>query len=128
MKALKLLVLLGLFFTSCSEGEDFSNHNLTGDYLGSWETNTLIELRMTISANAENDGLVLFISSLANGRDLNIVSETEFQTDRFEENTFSHQLTGTLEGDTLFIENDTYAASDPDQTRKIRKGTFVKQE
>ena len=125
-KLYPLLILTIIILTSCSENSIYEDHPLNGNYLGQWESVVTVTSRFTIEANEEDDGLIFFFS-LNDTIHLNLMSETRFDIDRYERNGFSNYLTGELQGDTLFLENETYTVSDPVNTQTIRKGTFVKQ-
>jgi mRNA-degrading endonuclease YafQ of YafQ-DinJ toxin-antitoxin module len=121
--ALTILIL----FSSCGLGSEFDDHELVGDYLGSWDVSVVpLEIRMSIVPNLMDDGLVLLVSSLADSRGLELINDTEFRIDRFEENGYSREISGELIQDTLFLENESYLVGNPSDII-TNLGKFVKQ-
>ena len=79
-----ILAVWAVLLTSCSKDTGLSEHLLSGNYLGSWDTQPIIELKMTIGPNRDCDRLFLYFS-LADSSEINIKSESHFDIDRFEE-------------------------------------------
>lgn len=111
---------------SCSSGSELEDHKLIGNYKGSWNALVDIESKFSIEYDEKKDGIVMFYS-LADSSDLNIISDTEFNIDRYEQYGYSHGISGVLVEDTLYLQNETYLISDQMNTENIRTGTFVKQ-
>ena len=121
---LMLGMILGTM--SCTSNSELEDHQLVGNYLGSWESIVQIETKLSIEYDEKRDGLVLFFT-LADSLDLNILSDTEFSIDRYESNGYSNGVTGYIVSDTLYMENEVYLVSDQMNTKTTRKGSFVKQ-
>ena len=111
---------------SCTSNSELEDHELVGNYLGSWESVVQIESRLSIEYDEKRDGLVLFFT-LADSLELNILSDTEFSIDRYESNGYSNGVTGYIVSDTLYMENEVYLVSDQMNTSTTRKGAFVRQ-
>ena len=126
MKKILLSALAVFSIMACSNNSMYEDHILTGNYQGQWEI-APVDVKMIIQANDEKDGLILLLN-LADSIDMMPISETTFDTERFERNGFSNQVYGELVGDTLYLENETYNIADKEGTLTIRKGTFGKQE
>lgn len=127
IRGLNLLIVIFVLGTiSCSDDSAVQDHLLIGDYLGSWEFHTIIETKFSIEYEEENDGLVLFFT-LADSSDLNIISDTEFDIDRYEQYGYSNYISGKLVEDTLYLQNEIFLVSDQMNTENLRTGTFVKQ-
>ena len=127
---MKNLIIISTFicfiFPSCSDGPNFEDHALAGNYLGEWEGVGITDIKLSIDANEEDSGLIFFFS-LASLHDMNIISDSEFTIDRFIQNSTSIGISGNLIGDTLYLENDLFQIADQVNTQQIRNGKFVRQ-
>jgi hypothetical protein len=121
-----LIAILVLGLVSCCDDPDIKDHLLVGNYIGSWDPHPEIIQKLSIEAYEDCSGLV-FLFSLADSLDLNIISETEFTIDRYEINGFSNGVSGVIVEDTLYLQNETFNVSDKENTETLRTGTFVKQ-
>lgn len=111
---------------SCSSDSTLKDHPIIGNYLGSWDFIPETETRFSIEYENEGDKLVLFFS-LADSFDLNVISDTEFTIDRYEQNGYSNGISGILVEDTMYIQNEVFLIGDQQNSTNLRTGTFVRQ-
>ena len=116
------VLILGII--SCSDDSGIEDHILVGNYIGTWDTVQEAELKLSIEPY--NDGLVLFFS-LADSLDLNIISDTEFTIDSYEQYGYINNISGIIVKDTLYMQNEVYLVSDQMNIESLRTGIFVKQ-
>ena len=119
-------VLFVLTVSSCSTDSVLEDHMLIGNYLGNWNTVPEIESKFSIEYEGKEDKLVFFFS-LADSLDLNVLSETEFSIDPYEQNGYSNNLSGKLIQDTLYLQNEVFLIGDNQNNGNVRTGVFVRQ-
>lgn len=125
-KSILFVFVLFILF-SCSDNNEFIDHQLVGNYEETGESMNL-QRKMSIEPFEDGSGLYLLLNSVEDSIPLITVSQTNFEIDRFEVNGFYIDQIGELNQDSLFMTTRSFLDATASIPRSERLSKFVRVE